>query len=57
MSILLWQPGTEVTSVALWQLLEHATSGKAAAYAMLQSFVILGVVVIFQFATNKSREH
>jgi iron(III) transport system permease protein len=56
MSILLWKPGTEVTSVALWQLLEHATSGKAAAYAMLQSFVILGVVVIFQFATKTSRE-
>lgn len=48
MSILLWQSGGEVMSVALWQLMEHATSGKVAAYAMMQSAMILAVVVVFQ---------
>jgi iron(III) transport system permease protein len=51
-SILLWQSGGEVMSVALWMLLEHATSGKAAAYAVMQSAMILGIVVIFQFVTR-----
>lgn len=49
MSILLWQTGSETMSVALWELTEHATSGKVAAYAMMQSGMILVVVVLFQF--------
>jgi iron(III) transport system permease protein len=48
MSILLWQTGSETMSVALWELMEHATSGKVAAYAMMQSGMILAVVVVFQ---------
>ena len=48
MSILLWQTGSETMSVALWELTEHATSGKVAAYAMMQSGMILVVVVLFQ---------
>ena len=47
-SILLWQSGSETMSVALWELMEHATSGKVAAYAMMQSGMILVVVVLFQ---------
>jgi iron(III) transport system permease protein len=47
-SILLWQAGTETMSVALWQLMQHATSGKVAAYAMMHSGMILIVVVVFQ---------
>lgn len=47
-SILLWQSGSETMSVALWVLMEHATSGKVAAYAMMQSGMILVVVVLFQ---------
>ncbi len=49
MSILLWQTGSETMSVALWELMEHATSGKVAAYAMMQSGMILVVVILFQF--------
>ena len=48
MSILLWQTGSETMSVALWELTEHATSGKVAAYAMMQSGMILVVVILFQ---------
>ncbi len=47
-SILLWQHGTETMSVALWELMQHATSGKVAAYAMMQSGMILAVVILFQ---------
>ena len=47
-SILLWQTGSETMSVALWELMEHATSGKVAAYAMMQSGMILVVVILFQ---------
>ena len=49
MSILLWQTGSETMSVALWELTEHATTGKVAAYAMMQSGMILVVVILFQF--------
>jgi iron(III) transport system permease protein len=52
MSILLWQTGSETMSVALWELMEHATSGKVAAYAMIQSGMILAVVVIFQLSVR-----
>ncbi len=48
MSILLWQTGSETMSVALWELTEHATTGKVAAYAMMQSGMILVVVILFQ---------
>jgi iron(III) transport system permease protein len=47
-SILLWQTGSETMSVALWELMQHATSGKVAAYAMMQSGMILVVVILFQ---------
>ena len=51
-SILLAQDGSEVMSVALLQLLEHATSGETAAYAMIQSGMILAVVIVFQYLTR-----
>jgi iron(III) transport system permease protein len=53
MSILLWQSGSETMSVALWQLMQHATSGKVAAYAMMQSGMILVVVILFQLLVRK----
>lgn len=55
MSILLWQSGSETMSVALWELMEHATSGKVAAYAMMQSCMILAVVVVFQSLVRTQR--
>jgi iron(III) transport system permease protein len=56
MSILLWQTGSETMSVALWELMEHATSGKVAAYAMLQTAMILSVVIVFQlFVRTRAR--
>lgn len=54
-SILLWRSGGEVMSVALWQLVEHATSGKTAAYAVMQSAMILGIVMVFQYVTRTRR--
>src|SRR3546814_20546657 len=51
-SILLCQSGGELMSLALWLLLEHATSGKSAAYAVMQSAMILVIVVLFQFVTR-----
>ena len=48
MSVLLYQSGSEVMSVALWQLMEHSTPGNTAAYAMIQSAMILFLVLIFQ---------
>ena len=56
MSILLWQTGSETMSVALWELMEHATSGKVAAYAMMQTGMILSVVIVFQlFVRTRTR--
>ncbi len=56
MSILLWQTGSETMSVALWELMEHATSGKVAAYAMMQTGMILAVVIVFQlFVRTRAR--
>jgi len=56
MSILLWQTGSETMSVALWELMEHATSGKVAAYAMMQTGMILSVVIVFQlFVRTRAR--
>ncbi|HEU5016609.1 MAG TPA: ABC transporter permease subunit, partial [Pseudolabrys sp.] len=55
MSILLWQSGSETMSVALWELMEHATSGKVAAYAMMQSCMILIVVIVFQMLVRAQR--
>jgi len=55
-SILLSQSGSEVMSVALLRLLEHATSGETAAYAMIQSGMILAVVILFQFITRAKAE-
>ncbi len=46
-SILLWSSGNEVMSVAMYHLLEHGTAGQTAAYAMIQTAVILFVAVIF----------
>jgi iron(III) transport system permease protein len=55
-SILLWQTGSETMSVALWELMQHATSGKVAAYAMMQSGMILVVVILFQlFVRTRAR--
>lgn len=51
-SILLSQSGSEVMSVALLQLLEHATSGETASYALIQSAMILSIVVVFQYVTR-----
>ena len=41
MSIMLWTSGTEVMSVALYQMLDHATAGETAAYAIMQAGIIL----------------
>ena len=46
-SILLWSAGNEVMSVALYHLLEHGTAGQTAAYAMIQTGLILLVAVVF----------
>lgn len=46
-SILLWSSGNEVMSVALYHLLEHGTAGQTAAYAMVQTALILVVAVAF----------
>ena len=46
-SILLWSSGNEVMSVALYHLLEHGTAGQTAAYAMIQTTLILIVAVAF----------
>ncbi len=54
-SILISQSGSEVMSVALLRLLEHATSGETAAYAVIQSVMILGVVLLFQLVTRRSK--
>jgi iron(III) transport system permease protein len=51
-SILISQSGSEVMSVALLQLLEHATSGETASYALIQSAMILSIVVVFQYVTR-----
>jgi iron(III) transport system permease protein len=46
-SILLWSSGNEVMSVVLYQLLEHATAGQTAAYAIIQVAIALVVVLAF----------
>jgi iron(III) transport system permease protein len=46
-SILLWSSGNEVMSVALYHLLEHGTAGQSAAYAIIQTVLILAVAVAF----------
>jgi iron(III) transport system permease protein len=51
-SILLFQPGNEVMSVALWILMEHTTPGRTAAYAILQCAIVLIFVASVRTLTN-----
>lgn len=46
-SILLWSSGNEVMSVALYHLMEHGTAGQTAAYAIVQTMIILLVAMAF----------
>ncbi len=49
MSIMLWTSGTEVMSVALYQMLDLATAGEIAAYAIIQAGIILLVLLCFRW--------
>lgn len=53
-SILLFQPGNEVMSVALWIIMEHTTSGRTAAYALMQCALVLVFVACVRMLTDRT---
>jgi iron(III) transport system permease protein len=56
-SILLFQPGNEVMSVALWILMEHTTAGRTAAYALMQCALVLVFVAGVRMLTERTDAH
>jgi iron(III) transport system permease protein len=53
-SILLYQSGSEVLSVAIWRFVENERATRAAALALIQVALLLGAVVLFRRLTRST---
>ena len=53
-SILLYQPGSEVLSVSIWRFVENESAARAAALAVIQVVLLLVAVVTFRRLTRST---